>query len=187
MSYSHLSFNINIRNLFGCYCKYCMCRHSMLVIRMLFCTTIVRGIKISHKSVDKSLYLEAEKEADWRKWMEHLQLAAILFKDEENVRKSLVFSDNISMLSTVMEGKPKVAPTLVSQCTWYVSGHSDFIPLPSLSRASHRVIAVGEYSSSLVWCHPTPTPTHHRECARSKRTDFSRGLAGWPAGSLSLN
>ncbi|PIK59133.1 hypothetical protein BSL78_03938, partial [Apostichopus japonicus] len=31
------------------------------------------AIKISHKSLDKDVYLEAEKESDWRKWMEHLQ------------------------------------------------------------------------------------------------------------------
>ncbi|XP_071819608.1 connector enhancer of kinase suppressor of ras 2-like isoform X3 [Apostichopus japonicus] len=61
------------------------------------------AIKISHRNLDKDVYLEAEKESDWQKWMEHLQLAAILFKNEEKVRNSMVFSDNMSMLSTVME------------------------------------------------------------------------------------
>lgn len=78
----------------------------MANLNSLFCFDFtIRAIKISHKSLDKDVYLEAEKESDWRKWMEHLQLAAILFKNEEKVRNSMVFSDSMSMLSTVMEGK----------------------------------------------------------------------------------
>ncbi|KAJ8026763.1 CNK3/IPCEF1 fusion protein [Holothuria leucospilota] len=54
------------------------------------------AIKISHKNVEKKVYIAAQKESDWKRWMEHLQLASVLYTNSENVRNSQIFSDNFT-------------------------------------------------------------------------------------------
>lgn len=51
------------------------------------------AMKIFHRGTGKKFHIAAERQSDWETWLKHLQLAATIYANTDNVRSSRIFTD----------------------------------------------------------------------------------------------
>ncbi|KAJ8026761.1 Connector enhancer of kinase suppressor of ras 2 [Holothuria leucospilota] len=125
----------------------------------------VRAMKIFHRGTGKKFHIAAERQSDWETWLKHLQLAATIYANTDNVRSSRIFTDKYGDAPPSTDEKH----ILISCYLLPVSYELDYIQEVSICKDLHLVIWGNDYDKTIDF------NAMHQLIEKYENSDFTIG------------